>query len=75
MAAESLSVSEEPRITVNGVELSLGQAMTLRVALTTFHMEMGQPEALGKDEHGLITARNYRQRAEEVLVLMVGNRK
>ena len=62
---------EEPEIVVNGVRLSEGQAMTVRVALTTFHGEMLRPAALGDDEHGRHMSKAYGQRAEEVLTLML----
>ena len=66
--------TKEPRITVNGVELSEGQAMTVRVALSTFCSEMGRKDALGKGEHGQRMATAYRERAGEVLRVMIAVR-
>lgn len=42
----------EPIKTINGITLTLGQAMTLRVAMDFFAMEMSNPDALGEDETG-----------------------
>ena len=65
----------EPDITIEGVRLSFGQAMALRVAATNFMSEMGEPDALGDDEHGRSMAKGYRERLSEVLTLMIGDRK
>lgn len=39
-------MTEEPAITVNGIPLSPAQAMTLRVALFNFLMELDDPERM-----------------------------
>lgn len=54
----------EPRITINGHELSIGQAMTIRVALNACDFDCGD------DEQGEKTAKAYRERAAEVLQLI-----
>ncbi len=36
----------EAKITINGVELDLGQSMTVRVAIADFLMELRDPESL-----------------------------
>lgn len=59
----------EPTIIVNGVLLSEGQALTLRVALTAFMFDV-RGTGLGDDPHGKEMARNYIARAEEISVLM-----
>jgi hypothetical protein len=64
-------VTNEPDITINGVRLSVGQAMALRVAATSYHVEMSQPNALGDDEVGVGIAKGYRERLSEVLDLMI----
>lgn len=61
---------DEPHITVNGQELTTGQAMAVRVALSNFFIEMGDPDALGDDEHGRAMVAAYSARAAEVLRLM-----
>jgi hypothetical protein len=61
----------EPDITINGEPLTFAQAMTLRVALTSFHMYLaaeGTPTELGES----LTA-GYRARASEVEGLMFRN--
>jgi hypothetical protein len=60
----------EAKITVNGVELSVGQAMTLRVALTQFIFGMKE-DGLGGDEQGIAIAAGYIDRGSEVLLLML----
>jgi hypothetical protein len=60
----------EPKITVNGEELTPGQAMTLRVALTKFVADM-RDEGLGDDEMGKHLAKGYIERGNEVLQFML----
>lgn len=61
---------EEPTITINGVTLNSGQAFALRVAASSFLMEMGEPSALGGDDTGRGMAAGYRDRIREVLALI-----
>lgn len=49
---------DEPIETLNGVALSIGQAMTLRVALESFAMSL-QTEGLGDDESGRGLTKGY----------------
>lgn len=66
----------EAEITIEGVRLSFGQSMALRVAASNFLTTLSHdPEALGSDEHGRHMAKNYRERLSEILKLMVGDRK
>lgn len=60
---------EEPTITINGHPINSAQAMAVRVAVSSFHTEMGAPDALGDDEHGRLMAAAYRARLTEVLRL------
>jgi hypothetical protein len=60
----------EAEVTINGRALTIGQVMALRVAASSFHTDMGAPDALGEDEHGRAMAAAYRARLEEVLVLL-----
>jgi hypothetical protein len=55
---------QEPRITINGVELSIGQAMTMRVALSAFDCDCGD------DEHGKAMTAGYKARTNEIFRLM-----
>jgi hypothetical protein len=51
-------VSGEPKITINGIELSIAQAMTVRVAIESFASELRE-NGLGDDEHGRKMVENY----------------
>jgi hypothetical protein len=62
-----MAVPKEPEITIRGTRLTDGQAMTLRVALENFRMELSS--GFGK-ELGPIAVQ-YSERAEEVSLLMV----
>lgn len=55
----------EPEIIINGVTLTPGQAMTLRVALTSADWDCGD------DEHGVRMRQAYTARAREVLDVML----
>jgi len=65
----------EADITINGIKLTFGQAMSLRVAITDFYSQMEEPDALGGDEHGLKMAQGYHDRLKEVLALISGGTK
>ncbi len=56
---------EEPDMTINGHELTFGQAMTTRVALISFRMFL----STSADEMGEI-GRNYRDRLKEIFEMM-----
>lgn len=57
----------EPSITINGVELTMGQATALRVALSCFAVSLDDPEELAQlGEIGLL----YRERLGELFRLM-----
>ena len=60
----------EPHIILNGMELTDAQSMAVRVAVTSFHQEMGDKDPLGDDEIGRQMASAYRDRLTEVLKLM-----
>lgn len=60
----------EPDITINGVALSVGQAMALRVAASNFLMELGDSESLGPDSLGRELLDGYKARLREILSLM-----
>lgn len=61
---------KEPDITINGVPLTFGQAMALRVAASSFLMQMDELDALGGDETGHGIADGYRSRLSEVISIM-----
>lgn len=56
----------EPPIEIGGVRLSAGQAMAVRVAITSYMEQMSEPDALGGDARGLRMAAAYRTRLQEV---------
>ncbi len=63
----------EADITINGVPRTFAQSMTFRVMLGGFMQEMSNPEALGKDMHGLRMAQSYWKRASEISELVHSN--
>ena len=66
-----MNIPKEPKIHINGVELTESQAVTVRVAVTQYLVEMGEPFALGDDEHGEKMRSLYQKQASEVLRVMV----
>lgn len=69
-AATAKMLASEPDITINGIALTPSQSMTVRVAVTNFHMEMSEPDALGDDEVGRGITSGYKDRSTEVLRIM-----
>lgn len=61
----------EPAITINGVSLSVGQSMAVRVAVSAFHADMCGDTPLGDDGHGRAMQRHYRERLDEVIEIMI----
>lgn len=60
----------EAIITVNGVQLNVGQSMALRVAIGAFAESM-RSEGLGNDAHGKAMAEAYIARVSEIEQLIV----
>ena len=65
MSGKNNKKDEEPYITVNGVALDNRQAMTVRVALQSFAMDL-DANGLGDDEHGKFMAKSYVERVREI---------
>ena len=43
----------EPIVTINGVQLTLGQTITMRVAISSFLVDLqGDPDCLGRTTRG-----------------------
>jgi hypothetical protein len=63
-------VNDEPVITMNGRTLTQGQAMTVRVAVCNFQLELREG-VLGIDDHGRHMTNAYRERLAEVAHLML----
>jgi hypothetical protein len=63
-----IMIPREPHIIINGHELSEAQAMTVRVALTLFGMELENDQF--RDDLGGM-GRLYQMRQREIVALMV----
>lgn len=59
----------EATITIEGVPLTVGQSMTIRVALNHFLSSL-EEEGLGDDDHGKAMVKNYTARGREILTLI-----
>lgn len=64
-----MSFPNEPHMTINGVELSPAQAMTVRVALFSYAMELADG-LLGDDEHGASLSKGYTTAINQITALM-----
>lgn len=60
----------EPEIIINGKKLTNGQSITLRVAATTFVMDL-KNDGLGNDNHGVAMKAAYLARLNEIINLML----
>lgn len=60
----------EAKMKINGVELSPGQASTVRVALTDLLQAMSDSNALGSDAHGRAMTKAYFDHASDVLEII-----
>lgn len=66
-----MSRCEEPTVIINGKALTVGQALTLRVALGSFLATMEEKDSLGSDEHGRAMRENYLARGAEIMRQMI----
>jgi hypothetical protein len=57
---------KEPEVIINGVKLNFAEAMTLRVAISSYASEMSQKHALGKDKVGEDIRKGYLRNARKV---------
>lgn len=60
MPRTTVTPTDEPAVLVNGVLLSRGQSMALRMAVSSALERMNEPNVLGEDEHGRAMAKAYR---------------
>lgn len=65
----------EPHITINGRNLSLAEAMTVRVAVTHFLIDMREEGACGTDVIGEETRRGYLHHARRLALEMAEEKK
>lgn len=61
---------KEAKISVNGIPLTVGQSMTVRVALSSLMFSM-RDDGLGDDDHGKRMSKAYADRAQEVLKMIL----
>jgi len=55
-----------PSIDINGVSLTLGQAMTIHTAIQNFAQSLQDENALGDDKFGKIMRLDYLNRIKEI---------
>ena len=60
----------EPKITINGADLTTAQATAVRVAIFDFCVLLADPDMLGDDDMARALTVAYRARIAEVLRLM-----
>lgn len=60
-------MENEAEIIVNGHKLTAGESMTVRVAVTSLHNEMSDPDFLGKDDMGRSITHGYMRNSYSVL--------
>jgi hypothetical protein len=65
-----VSEPTEPNITVNGVPLTTAEAMTVRVALGAFAIDLKREGSLGDDDHGYAMRDGYRAALRDIFALM-----
>jgi hypothetical protein len=58
-------------VIVNGQVLTDAESECLRAAVTAFHSEMSEDDALGTDEHGRRMTLAYRGAMERILALIL----
>ena len=61
---------KEASVLIDGTPLSVGQVMTLRVAVTSFLVDINDEGSLGHDEIGEGLRTNYRTAGIELLKLL-----
>lgn len=64
-------MSCEPLITIWGKELTIGQSMTIRVAIESFALDLSQ-NGLGNDEQGKRIVEGYLKNIEEIRSIIFG---
>lgn len=65
----SLGVEMEPKIIINNVYLTEGEAMTIRVAVSSFMLDL-QRHGLGDDEHGEHMSTAYQHNLHHIIAIM-----
>lgn len=60
----------EATIIINGIQLSSGQSMALRAAVTELNNSTSNSTALGDDAHGRAMTKAYFDRTSEILAII-----
>lgn len=68
-------MNTEPKITINGMDLTEGEAMTMRVAITFFLDDISSRNALGSDDVGKGIASGYAACSSSILRKMLNNER
>lgn len=63
----------EPEITINGIQLNSAEAITIRVAVSSFLSNLKDENALGDDEHGKRMRKEYLKNLGIICLLMEKN--
>ncbi len=72
--AQNNAIPKEPEIIINGVHLGAGAAMTIRVAIENFAMDL-QTDGLGKDKLGVSICKGYLDRINDIRKAMFSERR
>ena len=67
-----MSKPKEPEISIYGQPVTYAQAMAIRVAVTDFYIQAGDPDMLGDDDQRRALTAAYRARLKEVLDAFAG---
>jgi len=62
-------MTKEPDITINGITLKTNQAMTIRVAIENFDLDLRE-NGLGDDGNGKVICEGYRRCINEIRSLI-----
>ena len=62
---------KEAHVAIDGVTLTQGQSMTLRVAMEFFRMDLLKPASLGEDDMGKRLASAYAKNAAEISSMLL----
>jgi hypothetical protein len=70
MTAAERAKPAEPNITINSVPLTPAEAMTVRVALNAFAIDLRSADSLGDDDHGHAMRDGYLAALRDIFALM-----
>lgn len=70
-----MNIHLEAVVTINGRKLTNTEVSTLRCAMSSFIMEMNEPDALGTDSHGRFMAASYLTHGRVIESLLIKGAK